>query len=118
MDLNELPLINSNRFFNSPIPFNPASEADNNFMRTLSFSEESPVSFRKGCRPDIALSDNPLLLGRPSGFKVAVKEVSLSNGAGFIVVLTGNIMTMPGLPKVPAAEKMDILEDGTIIGLF
>lgn len=65
-----------------------------------------------------SLSDNPLLLGRPSGFQVAVKELRLSNGAGFIVVLTGDIMTMPGLPKVPAAEKMDILEDGTILGLF
>ncbi|MBC8061499.1 MAG: formate--tetrahydrofolate ligase [Clostridiaceae bacterium] len=65
-----------------------------------------------------SLSDNPSLLGRPSGFEVVVKEVRLSNGAGFIVVLTGDIMTMPGLPKVPAAEKMDILEDGTILGLF
>ena len=65
-----------------------------------------------------SLSDNPVLLGRPSGFQVAVKEVKLSNGAGFIIVLTGDIMTMPGLPKVPAAEKMDILEDGTILGLF
>ena len=65
-----------------------------------------------------SLSDNPKLLGRPTGFRVSVKEVKLSNGAGFIVVLTGTIMTMPGLPKVPAANKMDILEDGKIIGLF
>ena len=65
-----------------------------------------------------SLSDNPSLLGRPSGFKVSVKEVKLSNGAGFVVVLTGTIMTMPGLPKVPAANKMDILEDGRILGLF
>jgi len=65
-----------------------------------------------------SLSDNPSLLGRPTGFKVSVKEVKLSNGAGFIVVLTGTIMTMPGLPKVPSAAKIDIHEDGTIEGLF
>lgn len=65
-----------------------------------------------------SLSDNSKLLGRPKNFNVEVKEVRLSNGAGFIVVLTGDIMTMPGLPKVPAAEKMDILDDGTIEGLF
>ena len=62
-----------------------------------------------------SLSDNPKLLARPSGFNITVQEVRVSNGAGFIVVLTGNVMTMPGLPKVPAANKMDILEDGTIV---
>jgi formate--tetrahydrofolate ligase len=65
-----------------------------------------------------SLSDNPALLGRPKDFTVTVKEVRLSNGAGFIVMLTGDIMTMPGLPKVPAAEKMDITENGEILGLF
>lgn len=65
-----------------------------------------------------SLSDNPSLLGKPSNFDVNIKEVRVSNGAGFIVVLTGNIMTMPGLPKVPAANKMDILPNGEIIGLF
>lgn len=65
-----------------------------------------------------SLSDNPALLGKPSGFEINVREVRVSNGAGFIVVLTGDVMTMPGLPKVPAANKMDILEDGTIVGLF
>lgn len=65
-----------------------------------------------------SLSDNPSLLGRPRNFNITVKEVRVSNGAGFIVVLTGDIMVMPGLPKLPAAEKMDILEDGTIVGLF
>ncbi|MCY6485723.1 formate--tetrahydrofolate ligase [Clostridium aestuarii] len=65
-----------------------------------------------------SLSDNPQLLGKPSGFNINVREMKVSNGAGFIVVLTGNVMTMPGLPKVPAANKMDILEDGTIEGLF
>ena len=65
-----------------------------------------------------SLSDNPSLLGRPENFDVTVKEVRVSNGAGFIVVLTGDIMTMPGLPKVPAANRMDILENGEIVGLF
>ncbi|MBU3180337.1 formate--tetrahydrofolate ligase [Clostridium psychrophilum] len=65
-----------------------------------------------------SLSDNPSLLGRPTNFTINVKEVRISNGAGFVVALTGNIMTMPGLPKIPAACKMDIAEDGTISGLF
>ena len=65
-----------------------------------------------------SLSDNPSLLGRPKNFDVTVIEVKVSNGAGFIVVLTGDIMTMPGLPKVPAANRMDILNDGEIVGLF
>ena len=65
-----------------------------------------------------SLSDDPTLIGRPEGFEINVQEVKVSNGAGFIVVLTGNIMTMPGLPKVPAANRMDILKDGTIVGLF
>ncbi len=65
-----------------------------------------------------SLSDNPALLGRPEGFQITVREARLSNGAGFVVVLTGNIMTMPGLPKVPAAEKIDVNEKGIIEGLF
>ncbi len=65
-----------------------------------------------------SLSDDPALLGRPSGFTVTVRDVTLSAGAHFIVVLTGNIMTMPGLPKVPAAENIDVDDDGIITGLF
>lgn len=65
-----------------------------------------------------SLSDNPQLLGRPQDFDVTVKEVRISAGAGFIVVLTGDIMTMPGLPKVPAAERIDIDDTGVITGLF
>ncbi len=64
-----------------------------------------------------SFSDDPTLLGAPTGFRITVREVRASAGAGFIVALTGNIMTMPGLPKVPAANGMDILADGTIIGL-
>lgn len=65
-----------------------------------------------------SLSDNPTLKGRPENFEITVKEVRVSNGAGFIVVLNGDIMTMPGLPKVPAANRMDILDNGEILGLF
>ncbi len=65
-----------------------------------------------------SLSDNPALLGRPSGFKISVKEVRVSAGAGFIVILTGNVMVMPGLPKVPAAENIDVDNNGNITGLF
>jgi formate--tetrahydrofolate ligase len=65
-----------------------------------------------------SLSDNPDLKGRPRGFTVSVKEVRLSAGAGFIVALAGTIMTMPGLGKTPAAENIDILENGQIVGLF
>lgn len=64
-----------------------------------------------------SFSDDPGLLGAPSGFNIHVRDVKISAGAGFIVVLTGEIMTMPGLPRIPHAEAMDILEDGTIIGL-
>lgn len=65
-----------------------------------------------------SLSDNPDLLARPEGFKIVVREVKVSNGAGFLIALTGSIMTMPGLPKVPAADKIDILPSGEIVGLF
>jgi len=65
-----------------------------------------------------SLSDNPKLLGRASNFDITVREIKVSKGAGFIVALTGDIMTMPGLPKVPAAARMDILENGEILGLF
>ena len=65
-----------------------------------------------------SFSDNPTLLGAPEGFTVTVKNVKISAGAGFIVVLTGDIMTMPGLPKSPAAERIDVDENGRITGLF
>ena len=65
-----------------------------------------------------SFSDNPALLGAPEDFTVTVKNVKISAGAGFIVVLTGDIMTMPGLPKAPAAERIDIDENGKITGLF
>ena len=65
-----------------------------------------------------SLSDDQTLLGRPEGFEITIREVKISNGAGFAVALTGDIMTMPGLPKVPAADNIDILPSGEIVGLF
>ena len=65
-----------------------------------------------------SLSSDPLLRGRPQGFEVPVREVRLSAGAGFIVVLTGDMVTMPGLPRVPAAEAIDLDDNGQIKGLF
>lgn len=65
-----------------------------------------------------SLSDNPALLGAPKDFTITVRDVRLSNGAGFVVVLTGDIMTMPGLPKEPAAQRIDVSQDGVISGLF
>ncbi len=65
-----------------------------------------------------SLSDDPHLLGRPQGFSITIREVTVSSGAGFLVALTGAVMTMPGLPRVPAANNMSIDKDGTIVGLF
>ncbi len=65
-----------------------------------------------------SLSDDPTRLGAPTGFTITVRDLKLSNGAGFVVVYTGDIMTMPGLPKVPAAERIDVDENGVITGLF
>jgi formate--tetrahydrofolate ligase len=65
-----------------------------------------------------SFSDNPKLLGRPKGFTLSISELRLSNGAGFVVAITGDIMTMPGLPKIPAAEKINVTDGGIAEGLF
>ena len=77
--------------------------------------DKMPVCMAK---TQYSLSDDPTKLGRPEGFKITVKELRISAGAGFVVALTGDILTMPGLPKKPAAENMDIDENGKITGLF
>jgi formate--tetrahydrofolate ligase len=64
-----------------------------------------------------SLSDKPLLLGRPRNFRITVNELRIFAGAGFIVAICGNIMTMPGLPKVPAATRIKVLPDGRAVGL-
>ncbi|MCT8138857.1 formate--tetrahydrofolate ligase [Anaerobacillus sp. CMMVII] len=76
---------------------------------------ELPICMAK---TQYSLSDNPALLGRPQGFTITIRELRPSVGAGFIVALTGDVMTMPGLPKQPAALRMDVSEDGKAIGLF
>ncbi len=73
-----------------------------------------PICIAKSSK---SLSDNDKLIGRPKGFKITVNEARVSAGAGFIVIICGNIMTMPGLPKVPAATKMKMLPDGRVVGL-
>ena len=83
-------------------------------LTSLGFSD-MPICIAK---TQYSLSDDQSKLGRPKGFDITVKEVRVSAGAGFIVVLTGEIMTMPGLPKVPAANNIDMLSDGEIVGLF
>ena len=83
-------------------------------LKELGF-DKVPVCIAK---TQYSFSDDMTKLGAPEGFKITVRSVKVSAGAGFIVVLTGNIMTMPGLPKVPAAEKIDVDENGKITGLF
>ena len=77
--------------------------------------EKMPVCMAK---TQYSLSDDPALLGRPEGFTVTVRDIVVNAGAGFITALNGDIMTMPGLPKMPAAENIDIDDDGNISGLF
>ena len=94
--------------------FTPEAKKQLAEMETLGMTE-TPVCMAK---TQYSFSDNPALLGRPSGFRITVRELRASCGAGFVVALTGNVLTMPGLPKVPAAMGMDIAEDGAITGLF
>ena len=96
------------------VAYSAKAEKDIARLNELGF-DKLPVCMAK---TQYSLSDNPKLLGRPSGFTLNVREVDISAGAGFVVVLTGNVMTMPGLPKVPAANNMDIDKDGKITGLF
>ena len=92
----------------------PAAQKQAERLTELGFGD-LPVCMAK---TQYSLSDDPALLGAPKDFAVTVRSLKVSAGAGFIVALTGEIMTMPGLPKVPAAEKIDVDENGRIIGLF
>ena len=99
----------------------PASEVSQKHLMDLC-SELTEMGFDRVpvciAKTQYSFSDNPSKLGAPEDFTVTVRNVKVSAGAGFIVVLTGDIMTMPGLPKVPAAEKIDVSDDGRITGLF
>ena len=92
----------------------PAAKKQIDMLTALGF-DKCPICVAK---TQYSFSDDALKLGAPDNFKITVKNVKISAGAGFIVVLTGDIMTMPGLPKVPAAEKIDVDENGMITGLF
>ena len=96
------------------VAFTPAAKKQIAQLTALGFGE-LPVCVAK---TQYSFSDNPALLGAPEGFTVTVRNVKVSAGAGFLVALTGDIMTMPGLPKRPAAENIDVDETGKIIGLF
>ncbi len=96
------------------VAFLPAAKKELDRLTDLGYGH-LPVCMAK---TQYSFSDDPTLLCRPSGFTVTVRNVKLSAGAGFVVVLTGSIMTMPGLPKVPAAEAIDVDENGKITGLF
>lgn len=94
--------------------FTPAAKKELQKLTELGF-DKLPVCMAK---TQYSFSDDPTKLGAPDGFTVTVRTLKVSAGAGFVVALTGDIMTMPGLPKVPAAERIDVDDNGRIVGLF
>ncbi len=96
------------------VTYDSAAETAIRKLEELGF-KELPVCMAKN---QYSLSDDPTKLGRPTGFNVNIREVYVSAGAGFVVAITGTVMTMPGLPKVPAAEGIDVNDEGIITGLF
>lgn len=94
--------------------FAPAAEKQIDRLESQGYGN-LPICMAKN---QYSLSDDPTLLGRPSGFAINIREVYVSAGAGFVVALTGAVMTMPGLPKTPAAYQIDVTDDGVITGLF
>lgn len=96
------------------VVFAPAAMKQIERLESLGYGK-LPICMAKN---QYSLSDDPTLLGRPTGFQMNIREVYVSAGAGFVVALTGAVMTMPGLPKTPAAYQIDVAEDGKITGLF
>ena len=101
-------------YHGSGVIYMPAAEKQIDSLEKLGFAK-CPICVAK---TQYSFSDDASKLGAPEDFKVTVKNVKVSAGAGFVVVLMGDIMTMPGLPRVPAAEKIDVTDDGKIVGLF
>lgn len=96
------------------VVYSPAAKKALDRAKALGF-DKFPICVAKN---QYSLSDDPKKLGRPENFEINVREVYVNAGAGFVVAITGNIMTMPGLPKVPAAEAVDVDDNGDIVGLF
>ncbi len=96
------------------VDFTSACQKQIKNIEKLGF-DKMPICMAK---TQYSFSDDPTLLARPTGFRITVRDIKISRGAGFLVALTGDIMTMPGLPKVPAANNIDILPSGEIVGLF
>ena len=96
------------------VNYSAAAEKSINELTSLGF-DKTPICIAK---TQYSLSDDPSKMGRPTGFTITVKEIRVSAGAGFLVATTGDIMTMPGLPKRPAAESIDIDNEGRVTGLF
>lgn len=93
--------------------YSPAAERAIGYLESIGLAN-TPVCMAK---TQYSLTDDPARLGRPTGFRVTINELYGSAGAGFVVAKTGDIMTMPGLPKEPAAERMGIRPNGEIVGL-
>jgi formate--tetrahydrofolate ligase len=98
----------------SGVNFAPKAEKDMKRIEDLG-QGALPICMAK---TQYSLSDDPNKLGRPTGFEITIRELRLSAGAGFIVALAGDIMTMPGLPRRPSAEVIDVDEGGNVVGLF
>jgi formate--tetrahydrofolate ligase len=96
------------------VAFSPAATKELARVEALGLGE-APVCMAK---TQLSLSDDPLLSGRPRDFTLTVRDLRIAAGAGFVVALTGEIMTMPGLPRDPAARKVKLLPDGRIVGLM
>ncbi len=110
----KLDAIVKNVYRGAGVTLTPAAKKQAQQLTELGFGEY-PICMAK---TQYSFSDDQKLLGAPEGFTVTVRNLKVSAGAGFIVALTGDIMTMPGLPKVPAAENIDVTDDGRIVGLF
>ncbi|MGN1318082.1 MAG: formate--tetrahydrofolate ligase [Lachnospirales bacterium] len=111
---NKINTISKEIYGASSVKFDPKAKKEMARLEDLGL-DKMPVCIAK---TQYSLSDNPALLGRPENFEITVREIRVSAGAGFVVALTGNVMTMPGLPKKPAAENIDVTDEGKIVGLF